>query len=226
MKRILSIAIDGPAGSGKSTVADLVAQKLGIYHLDTGAMYRAFGYAAMQNGIPCDSRNELIKMLENTDIEVSFDDNKKQHVFVNGNEVTDNIRTNEVSMAASTIATVPEVREKLVKLQREIAASQSVVLDGRDICEHVLPNADVKVYLTADASERARRRLLELQAKGQEVNKTLTEMTCEIEARDRQDMERKASPLTIAKDAEVIDSTNLSVEQVCDIIIKMTGEEI
>lgn len=221
MKKKLAIAVDGPAGSGKSTVAETVAKRLGLYHLDTGAMYRAIGYTALQNGISHNDIDAVKEMLNNTEIVVKFDADKTQRVFINGDDVTGEIRRNEVSKAASDFATVAVVRERLVDLQQKIAAEYPIILDGRDICRNVLPNADVKVFLTAAPEERARRRLSELHDKGQELDKTLDEMITEITERDKQDMNRAISPLSKADDAVLIDSTSLTIEQVCQKIIDM-----
>ena len=223
MKKI-TIGIDGPAGSGKSTVADIIADKLGLYHLDTGAMYRTVGLKTLRCGISHTDENAVHDMLLSTDIEVKFSDDKKQHMYLDGEDVTAHIRTNEVSRAASDVATVKEVRERLVALQQDIAHRYPVILDGRDVCTCVLPDADVKIYLTADAGERARRRLTELKQKGMDSGKTLDEMTAEIISRDKQDSEREISPLRIADGAHIVDSTHMTVDEVCDVIIGFAGE--
>lgn len=217
--KVISIAIDGPAGSGKSTVSDIVAKRLSILHLDTGAMYRALGYKALTQGIEPSDRERVVPMLETTDVQVELSDGV-QRVYVDGVDVSGKIRENPVSKAASDIAVIPEVRIKLVELQRELAKKMSLVIDGRDIGSYVLPDAPYKFYLTADPEERARRRLAELHAKGADMDKTLDEMTAEITARDKTDMSREFAPLTCADDAELIDTTNITAEQVADIIIK------
>lgn len=221
MKERLTIGIDGPAGSGKSTVADIIAERLNLHHLDTGAMYRTVGLAMLRKGIVHTDAKGMRELLKSTEITVGFDDNKKQHMYIGGEDVTGLIRTNEVSRAASDVATVKEVREEMVALQQRIAAQYPVILDGRDICTCVLPDADVKVYLTADAKERAKRRLLELKQKGMDAGKTLDEMTEEILYRDKQDSEREFSPLRIAEGARVIDTTHMTIEEVCAEIIAL-----
>lgn len=224
MKKRISIGIDGPAGSGKSTVSDIIAERLGLYHLDTGAMYRTVGLYMLRCGISHTDKEAIHEMLFHTEIDVLFDENKKQHMILNGEDVTGLIRTNEVSKAASDVATVGEVREKMVALQQAIAKKYSVILDGRDVCTCVLPDADVKIFLTADPEERARRRLAELKEKGRDEGKTLEEMTEEIRYRDKQDSEREISPLKVADGAHVIDSTHMTVDEVCECIIKLAGE--
>lgn len=224
MKKNINIAIDGPAGSGKSTVASLVAERLGLIHLDTGAMYRAIGYKALEENVDTADVQAVEKMLAYTEIIVKYDD-KKQHIFVDGKDVTPCIRTNEVSHAASVVAAIPAVRLKLVELQREIADKNPVILDGREIGSFVLPDADVKVFLTASVRERARRRLNELHAKGKELDMTLDMMVEEISTRDYKDSHREFAPLTVAQGATVIDSTNMTLDDVCEKIVKLAEVE-
>lgn len=226
MQKNISVAIDGPAGSGKSTVADMLAKRLSFVHMDTGAMYRAIGYKALSCKTDLNSEAAVCAMMKDTDIDVRFDSKLVQRVYIDGVDITDKIRTNDVSDAASKVASLACVRERLVNLQRDIACKYSVVLEGRDTCKYVLPEAEVKVYLTASTRERAMRRLNELQAKGLDNGKSLDEMMNEIEERDYRDMHRALSPLSVADDARIIDSTDMTIEEVCDMIIKMVEEVI
>lgn len=219
-KRKLQIAIDGPAGAGKSTVAKKVAEKLGIYYLDTGAMYRAVAHEVLRLGIPLENEKEVTKIAENT--RISFDYSNNEAVFCNGKNVTTEIRSPEVTKAVSVIAAYPGVRNHLVKLQRQEAAKGNVVMDGRDIGTHVLPQAAVKIFLTASLEERAKRRFLEMLEKGKisSPEKVLED----IAKRDRYDSEREFAPLRPAKDALVIDTTGLTVEEVVDKIVSIVRE--
>jgi len=208
-RKPFSIAIDGPAGAGKSTVAKAVATELSAMYLDTGAMYRAFGLYMLRRGAIKD-KSAIIAAVDDVDITVEFIDGA-QHIFLGGEDVSDAIREPEVSMAASEVSTVPEVRERMVALQRKIAEGHDVIMDGRDIGTKVLPNATLKIYLTASVEERARRRCLELEQKGmpEPYDKVLEEM----KARDYQDTHRAASPLRPAEDAVTVDTTNNSFEE-------------
>lgn len=204
-----SIAIDGPAGAGKSTVAKAVAAELNAMYLDTGAMYRAFGLYMLRRGANKD-KDAILAAVDDVDIAVEFLDGT-QHIFLNGEDVTLAIREPEVSMAASDISAVPEVRARMVALQRKIAEGHDVIMDGRDIGTKVLPNATLKIFLTASTEERARRRCLELAQKGspEPYEKVLEEM----KERDYQDSHRAASPLRPADDAVIVDTTNSSLEE-------------
>ena len=208
-RKPFSIAIDGPAGAGKSTVAKAVAAELNAMYLDTGAMYRAFGLYMLRRGAIKD-KSAIIAAVDDVDITVEFIDGA-QHIFLGGEDVSDAIREPEVSMAASEVSTVPEVRERMVALQRKIAEGHDVIMDGRDIGTKVLPNATLKIYLTASVEERARRRCLELEQKGmpEPYEKVLEEM----KARDYQDTHRAASPLRPAADAVTVDTTNNTLEE-------------
>lgn len=208
-RKPFSIAIDGPAGAGKSTVAKAVATELNAMYLDTGAMYRAFGLYMLRRGAIKDKR-AILAAVDDVDITVEFIDGA-QHIFLGGEDVTEAIREPEVSMAASEISTVPEVRERMVALQRKIAEGHDVIMDGRDIGTKVLPNATLKIYLTASVEERARRRCLELAQKGnpEPYEKVLEDM----KARDYQDTHRAASPLRPADDAVTVDTTNNTFEE-------------
>ena len=217
-----SIAIDGPAGAGKSSVARAVAAELNAMYLDTGAMYRAFGLYMLRRGATND-RRAIVDAVDSVDITVEFIDGA-QHIFLGGEDVTQAIREPEVSMAASAVSAVPEVRQRMVALQRRIAEGHSVIMDGRDIGTKVLPNATLKIFLTASPEERARRRCLELEQKGmpEPYEKVLQEM----KERDYQDTHRAASPLRAAEDARPVDSSDLTLEQTVAVMRDMALEAI
>ena len=214
MKKV--IAVDGPAGAGKSTVSKIVAARLGFTYIDTGAMYRAVGLKFLNSGQPF-TENFLAEITR--DIDIKLDDKAK--VFLDGVDVTKEIRTPEVSKLASDVSKYGFVRKKLTDLQREMATEGAVIMDGRDIGTQVLPNADVKIFLTATLDERARRRFEELKAKGQSV--TLDAIKLEIAARDKQDSEREIAPLKKADDAILIDSTGLTVDEVVAKILELAS---
>jgi cytidylate kinase len=217
MKKI-NIAIDGPAGAGKSTISKLLASQLGYIHIDTGAMYRAVGLKVLKNNIsPHDSR-KIVEILNSTDIQIKLVDGK-QLVFLDGEDVTEEIRQPEVSMYASDVSKIREVRERLVKMQQDLAKQKGVIMDGRDIGTHVLPNAELKIFLTATAEERAKRRFLELKQKGYDVD--YYQLLDEIKKRDQNDMTREFAPLRVAEDAIVIDSTSLSIEEVLQKVLEL-----
>jgi len=206
-----SIAIDGPVGAGKSTIAKLVAKKLNIIYIDTGAMYRAVGLYVVRCGLDVKNPDDVKSVLDeiNLDVRLASDG---QTIFLNGEDVTNLIRTPEISMAASAVSAVSEVREKLVEMQREMANSKSVVMDGRDIGTVVLPNATTKIFLTASLDTRADRRYKELIKKGQKV--TLEDVKNDIVLRDNNDMSRATSPLKQAEDAILLDSTGKTLDEV------------
>ncbi len=211
MSKPISIAIDGPVGAGKSCIADQVAARLGMLHLDTGAMYRAVGYYMTRQGVPLSDHALVTRRLPEVRVDVAFQEGA-QHVYVNGEDVTAHLRDNEVSMAASAVSAVPAVREYLVAEQRRIAADQGVVMDGRDIGTQVLPDAPLKIYLTADPEERARRRLKQMKEdKGIEL--PFEQVLSELMARDDADMHREVSPLRKAEDAVEVDSTHMTQEE-------------
>lgn len=224
----INIAIDGPAGAGKSTIARLVARELGYIYVDTGAMYRALTWKAIHTGTSFDDIQGLAQLSEVTVIELRLV-NGLQEVWVdNEYNVTRQIREHNVTQHVSELAKVPEVRQQMVKLQQVIAANKGVVMDGRDIGTHVLPDAEVKVFLTASSEERARRRYKELTDKGYEVD--LSSLHQDIVERDRMDSEREASPLKPAPDAVLVDSTGLTIDDVVHRILEMArtilgGEE-
>lgn len=212
-----NIAIDGPAGAGKSTIARKVAEKLGYIYVDTGAMYRAMAVHFLNQGISPGEVEKIKDSCENAEVTIEYINNVQQ-VFLNGTNVTDRLRDESVGNMASVCSAVPEVREKLLELQRELARTKDVVMDGRDIGTNVLPDADVKIYLTASVRTRAMRRYTELQAK----NKTCSydEISKDIEERDRRDMTRKTAPLKQAEDAVYIDSSDMNIEEVTETILK------
>ena len=214
---VLTIAMDGPVGAGKSSVADEVARRLGILHLDTGAMYRAFAWQALKEGIDTNNAQALAALAERTMPEVRFE-NGAQRTLIGGTDVTDCIRTPEISMAASVVSTVPQVRRAMVARQQELAQRQSMLLDGRDIGTRVLPNATLKIYLTASAEVRARRRFEELKAKGDPS--TYEQVLADVRSRDERDTTRETDPLRPAEDAQVLDSSDMTREQVVEDVLR------
>ena len=215
-KNKIAIAIDGPAGAGKSTIAKAVAKKLGFIYVDTGAMYRAMAIHFIRNGIRAEETEKIEAACDSVAVTIHYA-NQEQQVLLNGENVTGQLRTEEVGKMASASSVVPKVRMKLVELQRELATTTCVVMDGRDIGTYVLPNAQVKIYMTAGIHERAVRRYEELKAKGIESN--LEEIEKDIAERDYRDMNREISPLRQAEDAVLIDTTGLSIEDVVEKIV-------
>jgi cytidylate kinase len=211
-----SIAIDGPAGAGKSTIAKKVSAELGFIYLDTGAMYRTVALKAIQNGVDTESEEDLTGIVNAINITISHDDNT-QKIFLDGRDVSEDIRTAEVSVGASKVAVFQAVRLKMVELQRKIAAEEDVVMDGRDIGSYVLPNANLKVFLTASVDERARRRFDELVLKGQKVN--FEEVRDDMIYRDNNDSKRAFAPLVKVPDAIEIDSTSMTIDEVAEKIL-------
>ena len=222
MSKHFAVAIDGPAGAGKSTVAKKVAQALNAVYLDTGAMYRAVGLYMLRHGVALDDAQGIALHAPDAKVDVRYVDGA-QRVFLCGEDVSEAIRENPVSAAASAVSAVPAVRALLVARQQEIAAGTSVVMDGRDIGTKVLPDAPVKVFLTAAAEVRARRRFLELQQKGQPV--PYEQLLSEIKQRDFNDAHRAASPMAQAEDAALLDSSDMSVDQVVAAIVAMAREK-
>lgn len=222
MQQRLNIAIDGPAGAGKSTVARRVAERLHIRYLDTGAMYRAMALYAMRCGVPVGDEAAVERVLRDADIRVRYTEDG-QRVLLSGEDVTGGLRMPELSMAASDMSAHRAVRVKLTELQREVARENDVVMDGRDIGTNVLPDTPYKFYLTASVEERARRRLLELAARGAAAG-TLADVAREIEQRDYNDSHRAYMPLRQAEDALYIDSTGMTVEEVTETILRRVRE--
>ncbi len=214
MEKGLQVAIDGPASSGKSTVAKIIAKRFGYVYCDTGAMYRSVTWAALENGIDVSDTKQVIDLARR--IKITFEPGQPdQRVFVDGHEVTKDIRTEKIAANVSAVAAIPEVRARMVEQQRQIAQAGGIVMDGRDIGTTVLPDAQVKVFLVASAHERARRRYEENLQKGL-ATQSLDELEAAIKLRDQKDSTRKVSPLTQAKDAILIDTTSLTIDQVVD----------
>lgn len=210
-KGVYSVAIDGPAGAGKSTMAKALAKKLGFVYVDTGAIYRTVGYHMDLMGIAPRDRDGVERLLDDVNIEITYTPDGAQHMILNGRDVSEEIRSPEMSRIASLISTQPAVRAFLLDMQREVARRQNVIMDGRDIGTVVLPQADVKFYLTAADEIRAQRRRMDFEAKGQRI--PLEKVLKEIRERDHQDMTRAISPLKQAKDAVLLDTSDLTLEQ-------------
>lgn len=224
MGKGISIALDGPAGSGKSTIARTVALKFNYIYIDTGAMYRAITLKAIQNNISVENQTELTHLAKKTSIRFRYietDGSSQLRVIMDGVDVSEAIRSLEVTNSVSAVSAVAGVREALVKLQRDMAQEGGVVMDGRDIGTVVLPNAELKVFLTASVQERSKRRWLELRAKGIEVDPK--ELEEQIRRRDQLDSTREVNPLRQAKDAILIDSTSLSIDEVTDRIMELAS---
>ena len=215
---IYNIAIDGPAGAGKSTIARRVAKELSFIYVDTGAMYRAMALYLLRREVNKDDTEQIGNICQDAEISIEYQ-NGEQIVLLNDENVNSYLRTEEVGNMASVSSAVPRVREKLLSLQRKLAGDMSVVMDGRDIGTTILPDADVKIYLTASSLTRAKRRYLELQEKGTVCN--LDEIQKDIEERDQRDMNREISPLRQAEDAVLVDSSDLTIQQVVDRILQI-----
>lgn len=213
----IAIAVDGPAGAGKSTVAKIISKRLGITYLDTGAMYRAVALKAIKEGIDTKDREKLLKIMDNINIEVKYIEGE-QVIYLDGIDVSGQIRTPEVSIGASDVSAIPEVRLKMVMLQRQIASQRDVIMDGRDIGTYVLPDAPYKFFLNASINERARRRYAEQLQKGID-GVTYEDVLKDISYRDKNDSSRNFAPLKKAEDAIEIDTTNMSVDDVVDTIL-------
>ena len=218
----ISIAIDGPAGAGKSTIAKRVAQELGFTYIDTGAMYRTMAYYYLKNKVDPSDEKTVSERCKEIKVGLKYVDSV-QHVILNGDDVTGFIRTGEVGAAASKISAYPTVRESLLGLQRDMAKAENVVMDGRDIGSVVLPDAQIKIYLTASVEERARRRYNEYILAGQECD--IEKIKQEIEERDHRDMTRDISPLVCADGAHIIDSSNLNIDEVVAEVFKLVKEK-
>ncbi len=210
-----NVAIDGPAGAGKSTVAKRVAKELGFIYVDTGAMYRAMAVYFLKQGLQPEETEKIAEAAKGANVSIAYEE-AVQQVYLNGENVTSLLRTEEVGKMASVSSAIKEVRAQIFDLQRELARTKDVVMDGRDIGTNILPNADVKVYLTASVETRAKRRFLELQEKGIDCN--LAEIAHDIEERDTRDMNREIAPLKQAEDAVLVDSSDMSIEEVVDAI--------
>ena len=218
-----AIAIDGPAGAGKSSAAKAASRKLGFIYVDTGALYRTVGLYMLQNEISMQEQEKVAAALRDIQVELAFRPDG-QHVFLNGEDVSEKIRTPQVSMAASSVSAIPAVREFLFDLQLSLAEKNNVLMDGRDIGTVVLPNAQVKIFLTASAEERARRRCLELEQKGQPV--AYEEVLEDIRQRDYQDSHREIAPLVPAKDAVILDTSDCDLEGAVQRILEIVHKKL
>ncbi|WP_294954535.1 (d)CMP kinase [uncultured Eubacterium sp.] len=219
---MFNVAIDGPAGAGKSTIAKAAAKELGFIYVDTGALYRAIAYNAVTKGV-IDDTQKIIDMLTDTNVELKYVDGV-QAVYLNGDDVSAYIRTPEISMGASKVSAIPQVREFLLNLQRDIAQKNNVIMDGRDIATVVLPNADVKIFLFASPECRAQRRYKELMEKGEDV--TLEDVLADVNQRDYQDSHREIAPLKPSEDSVMADTSKLNLEESIQLIINIIKERI
>ena len=213
-----NVAIDGPAGAGKSTIAKLVAKEKGYIYVDTGAMYRGLAIHFLDKGIQPQETEKVIEACKDAEVTIAYED-AVQHVYLNGKDISSRLRNEEVGNMASVTSAIPEVRKKLLELQQNLAKTQNVIMDGRDIGTCVLPHADVKVYLTASVETRAKRRYQELQEKGEDCN--LEEIAHDIEERDRRDMTREIAPLKQAEDAVLVASSDMTLAEVVKTIVDL-----
>lgn len=213
-----NVAIDGPAGAGKSTIAKLVAKEKGYIYVDTGAMYRGLAIHFLDKGIQPQETEKVIEACKDAEVTIAYED-AVQHVYLNGKDISSRLRNEEVGNMASVTSAIPEVRKKLLELQQNLAKTQNVIMDGRDIGTCVLPHADVKVYLTASVETRAKRRYQELQEKGEDCN--LEEIAHDIEERDRRDMTREIAPLKQAEDAVLVDCSDMTIAEVVKTIVDL-----
>ncbi|MBQ3512415.1 MAG: (d)CMP kinase [Lachnospiraceae bacterium] len=218
---MFNIAIDGPAGAGKSTIAKKVAKELDFIYVDTGAMYRSMALYFIRKQVKAEETDKIIPLLPEIHVTIAYE-NGEQHVYLNGEDVSALIRNEEVSQMTSSISTIPEVREKLLSLQRDLAKEHNVLMDGRDIGTCVLPNAELKIYLTASVGVRAKRRYDEMVEKGMECD--LAELEASIQERDYRDMNREIAPLKQAEDAVLLDTSDMNIEEVVNAIIQMVKE--
>ena len=222
---MISIAIDGPSGAGKSTISRKAAEIFGFIYVDTGAIYRTIGLASKTRGISLDDKAAVMEMLTKLNIELKYNESGEQHMYLDGKDVSRDIRLPEVSMLASKVSAIPEVRTFLVDMQRDMAKKYDVIMDGRDIGTVILPDADLKIFLTADVNDRAQRRYEELRTKG--MLKPFDEVLAEMKQRDEQDTLRAAAPLKAAEDAVMLDTSGNTLEQsiaeVCRLIADRTG---
>lgn len=218
---MFNIAIDGPAGAGKSTIAKKVAKELDFIYVDTGAMYRSMALYLIRKGVKAEEKNKIIELLPEIHVTLAYVEGE-QHVYLNKEDVSSLIRNEEVSQMTSSISTIPEVREALLSLQRNLAKENNVLMDGRDIGTCVLPNAELKIYLTASTKVRAKRRYDEMIEKGMECN--LKELEASIKERDQRDMNREIAPLKQAEDAVFLDTSDMNIEEVVNAIIRLVKE--
>ena len=224
MAKTYTIAIDGPAGAGKSTIARALAKELGYYYVDTGAIYRTVAYFLDLLGVSPKDVDGVERYLDELTVEIEYDEEGKQHMLMNGMDVTDDIRTPDISQKASLVSAHGIVRDMLLDMQRDVAKKHNVIMDGRDIGTVVLPRATVKIFLTASAEVRAQRRLDEMLAKGQQGN--FKQVLADIQQRDYQDSHRSIAPLKQAKDAVLLDTSDLDIDGVIAAMKKIVGEKI
>lgn len=217
------IGIDGPAGSGKGTMTKILAKKFNLIHIDTGITYRAHAKAVLDNNIKLDEKEKIIELAKNIDIQIKNEDNIDK-VFLNGKDVTKDIRSKEVTAIVSQVSSIKEVRLVMVELQRKLAEGKNVIMEGRDICTYVFPNADIKIYLKASLEERARRRFEENKQKG--INMSYEEVLENIKLRDENDMHKEIGSLQVAEDSIVVDTTGLEIEQSVEKLSKIIEERI
>jgi len=223
MAKTISIAIDGPAGAGKSTIAKRLAKELGFYYVDTGAIYRTVAYFMDLLGVSPKDTDGVSRYIDELTIEIEYDENGVQHMIMNGMDVSDDIRTPDISQKASLVSAQPVVREMLLDMQRDVAKKHNVIMDGRDIGTVVLPRANVKIFLTASAEVRAQRRYAELQTKGSKDS--LEKVLADIKLRDHQDSTRAIAPLKQAKDAVLVDTSALDIDGVVAAIRAIVAEK-
>lgn len=220
---MISIALDGPSGAGKSTVAKKCAERFGFKYVDTGAIYRTIGLAAFNKGIDTKNSAAVVSMLPELDIDLSYNESGEQRMLLNGSDVSEEIRRPEISMCASNVSAIAAVRDYLTDMQRNMAKKYDVIMDGRDIGTVILPNADVKVFLTANADSRAARRYKELIKKGSEIS--FNEVLSDMKLRDEQDTKRAAAPLKAAEDAVYLDTSDMSFDESVDAVAKLIIEK-
>lgn len=216
------VGIDGPASSGKGTVTKIISNRLGLINIDTGSTYRCVALEALNRGVALEEKEELIKIANEIKIEIE-NTPKGDIVFLNGKDVSKEIRSKEVTKIVSPISSIKEIRYKMVEVQRNLAEGKDVIMEGRDICTYVFPNADVKIYLDANSEERVKRRYKEFQEKG--ISMTLEEVRDNIEKRDKNDKEKEVGALKLAEDSIIIDTTNLSIEEVVEKIVSIIKEK-
>ena len=219
-----SIAIDGPSGAGKSSMARTIARKYGFIYVDTGAIYRTVGLAAHRLGISCSDETEVSKLLPGLRIEMKYDDAGEQKMYLDGEDVSSEIRLPEISICASDVSALPAVRAYLLEMQRSMARTNNVIMDGRDIGTVVLPDADVKIFLTASSIARANRRLLQLMEKG--IRSDLEDVLKEIEYRDKQDSSREIAPLKPADDAVIVDTSDIGIDETVELLSSIIEEKL
>lgn len=224
MKKLYSIAIDGPSGAGKSSLARRAAAALGFIYVDTGAIYRTVGLACLRAGVSCKDAAAVETVLPRLNIQIRYNDAGEQRMYLDEEDVSSRIRMPEISLCASDVSTLPVVRSYLLDMQRRMAKNNNVIMDGRDIGTVVLPDADLKIFMTASAAARAQRRLLELQSKGIRAN--FEDVLKDIEYRDKQDSSRAAAPMKAAEDAVILDTTNLNLEESYRLLCRTIREKL